>query len=267
MRRAVDGLARGQAADRRVAGRLDGLGLVVELLVQALAGTGADDLDLDVLARPQSREADHLPRELDDADGLAHLEHEDLAVVGHRAGLEHEAHGFGDRHEVTRHLGVGHGDRTALDDLTEERRDDAAAAAEHVAEPHRGERQVVLVARPRARRAPRRAWSRPSPSTGRRPCRSRCARGGSGVRRRCARASASRARCSVPPRPRALRGAARACAPRRGTRRRVRSARRSRAGASRRGCRRAPARPCRASRSSRRAGSRHGRAAAACAGP
>ncbi len=103
-------------------------------------------LDLDVLVRAVPGEADHLACELDNANRLAHLEHEDLALLRHRAGLQHEAHGLGDRHEVARHLGVGHGDRTAFDDLAEEGRDDAAATAQHVAESHGRERQRVLFA-------------------------------------------------------------------------------------------------------------------------
>ena len=93
--------------------------------------------------RAQAREADHLPREVDDRHRLAHVEEEDLALVGHRAGLEHEAHRFGDRHEVAGHLRVGDRHRAAVEDLAEERRHHAAAAAEDVAEANRRERPVV----------------------------------------------------------------------------------------------------------------------------
>ena len=137
------------------------LGVVVEVLVQALAGPGADDLDLDVLVGAVAGEADHLAGELDDLHRLAHVEHEHLALVGHRAGLQHEADGFGDGHEVAGHLGVGDRDRPALDDLAEERGHHAAAAAEHVAEAHRGERQLRTRCRSTAPRARRRACSRP----------------------------------------------------------------------------------------------------------
>ena len=44
-----------------------------------------------------------------------------------------------DAHEEARHARVGDGDRTAGRDLAGERRDDAAPAAEHVAEAHRAE--------------------------------------------------------------------------------------------------------------------------------
>ena len=56
---------------------------------------------------------------------------------GEDRGLEHELHGLGDAHEVAGHPGVGDGDRAAGRDLAGEGRDDAAPAAEHVAEAHR----------------------------------------------------------------------------------------------------------------------------------
>ena len=72
--------------------------------MQPLTGTRAGDLDLDVVVGTQPGEADHLAREVDDRYRLAHVEQEDLASVGHRAGLEHEAHGFRDGHEVAGHV-------------------------------------------------------------------------------------------------------------------------------------------------------------------
>ena len=119
-------------------------GVVLKLLVQPLTRTRPDDLDCDVLAGAMSRKADHLASKVDDLDGLAHVEQEDLAFFRHGARLQHETDRFLDRHEVARHLRIGHGDRTALDDLTEERRYDAAPTPENVSEPNRGERQAVL---------------------------------------------------------------------------------------------------------------------------
>ncbi len=257
---------RREAADRRVPRRLDDLRVVVQVLVQALAGAGSDDLDLDVLVGTVAGEADHLAGELDDLHRLAHVELEHLALVGHRTGLEHEAHGFGDGHEVARHLGIGDRDRSALDDLAEERRHDAAAAAEHVAEAHCREGQQVLVAHredrelgdPLARAHDR---ARVDGLVGRdvhEPA--------AGGRRRPARASTCRARWSPRPPTGATRGSARACGRRRGTRRRARTARRPRAGGSRRGCRRGSARPCRATTRPRRAGCRRGRGAGVAPG-
>ena len=56
-----------------------------------------------------------------------------------RARLQHQLHRLRNGHEVAAHLGVGHRDRAAAPDLPQERRHHAAAAAEHVAEPHRDE--------------------------------------------------------------------------------------------------------------------------------
>ena len=76
-------------------------------------------------------------------DGLAHLEHEHLAALGERRGLEHELHRLVHAHEEPRHARVRDRDRAAGGDLPCERRDDAAPAAQHVAEPDRAETPAV----------------------------------------------------------------------------------------------------------------------------
>ena len=135
-----------ETGDRRVVGRLDLLGLVVQPLVQPLARPGAGDLDLDVLVGAQAGEPDHLPGEGEDRRRLAHVEQEDLPAVGHRARLQHEAHRLGDGHEVAGHLRAGDRHRPAVEDLAQERRHHAAAAAEHVAEAHGRVGQAVVAA-------------------------------------------------------------------------------------------------------------------------
>ncbi len=132
--------------DRRVIARSQDLGVVVQPLLHALAGTKPDVRDRDVVLGAQAGEPDHLAGQVEDRHGLAHVEQEDLALVGHRARLEHEAHRFGDGHEVAGHVGAGDRHRAAVEDLVEERRHDAAAAAEDVAEPHGDERPVVAPA-------------------------------------------------------------------------------------------------------------------------
>ena len=59
--------------------RVDGLAVVPQLLVQLLARPRADELDRDVALGLLAREADHVPREVDDADRLAHVEDVDVA--------------------------------------------------------------------------------------------------------------------------------------------------------------------------------------------
>ncbi len=107
--------------------------------MELLAGTQAGEHDRD-FARTQAGQADHVLGELDDVDRLTHVEHEKLAAGREAAGVEHEMHRLGNRHEITLHVRVGDRDRSAALDLMLEHRHHASAAAQHVAEPHHGER-------------------------------------------------------------------------------------------------------------------------------
>src|SRR5690348_12559175 len=104
-----------------------------QLLVELLSGAEAGELDPDVV-RAQSGKPDHVARQVEDLDGFAHLQHEDLAVVSHQARLEHELRGLGDQHEITGNLRVSYRERAAAGDLLAKLGDDAAGAAEHVSE-------------------------------------------------------------------------------------------------------------------------------------
>src|SRR4051812_32894147 len=80
----------GEGLDLLVPG---GQGLLVQpadLFIELLAGARARELDSDVTVRAEAGEEDELAGEIDDADGLAHVEHEDLAAVAHGRGLENE---------------------------------------------------------------------------------------------------------------------------------------------------------------------------------
>ena len=85
--RVVGGARRGEA-ERRVAGRHRRFGGVEQLLVQLLAGAQPDIADRDVALGREPGEADHLARQIDDLDRLAHVEDENLAarvaVIGRR---------------------------------------------------------------------------------------------------------------------------------------------------------------------------------------
>ena len=72
-------------------------------------------------------------REVEDADGFAHVQDEDFAAVAQGAGLEDELGGFGNGHEIAAHFGVGDGDGAAGGDLLLEDGDDAAVGAQDVA--------------------------------------------------------------------------------------------------------------------------------------
>src|SRR5205814_7012148 len=77
------------AADLRMRGREDLLAFAPELLVQLLAGAGADEVDAD-LACLLARKADHLLREVDDLDRLTHVEDEHMSLAADRACLDDE---------------------------------------------------------------------------------------------------------------------------------------------------------------------------------
>ena len=98
-------------------GELEVLVDVEDLLEELLAGAQAGEADLDVLARGEAREADHVAGQVDDLDRLAHVQDEDLAVAAQDAGLEHQLAGLGDGHEVAGHVRVGDRDRAAPLDL------------------------------------------------------------------------------------------------------------------------------------------------------
>ena len=80
------------------------LGIVEHLLVEFLAIAQAGELYLYALC---TGETDHALGEVDDADGGAHIEHEDLTALAHGTGLEDEFAGLGDEHEETDDIGVG----------------------------------------------------------------------------------------------------------------------------------------------------------------
>ena len=124
-------LADGGDHDLGMVGGLGLLGIVEDLFVELLAIAEAGELYLHVLG---TGELDHALGEVDDADGSAHIEDEDLAALAHGAGLEDELAGFGDEHEEADDVGMGDGDGTALADLLLEDGDDGAVAAEDIAE-------------------------------------------------------------------------------------------------------------------------------------
>ncbi len=90
-----------------------------------------DDRDL---AQAEAGQLDQVLGQIDDADRLAHVQHEELAAQRHTARFDHEVHGFGNRHEVARDIRMRDAHRSTLFDLMLEGRNHASAASEHVAE-------------------------------------------------------------------------------------------------------------------------------------
>ena len=67
-------------------------------------------------------------------DGFAHVQNEDLAALAHGGSLNDELGGFRNRHEVPAHLRVRDGDGLARGDLLFEKGNHAPVAAQNVAE-------------------------------------------------------------------------------------------------------------------------------------
>ena len=125
-------------------GGLGVLGVGEDFLVEFLARTESGVFDLDVLADLEAGQRDHLPGEVVDLDGFAHVEGEYLVALGQGHGLQDEAAGLGDGHEVTGDAGVGDRDGAAFLDLFAETRDDGAVGAEDIAEARGDELGLAL---------------------------------------------------------------------------------------------------------------------------
>ncbi len=57
--------------------------------LELLAGPAANDFDLDIYAYLGPGQSDHPFGQIDDPNRLAHLQHEDLATLGHERRLEY----------------------------------------------------------------------------------------------------------------------------------------------------------------------------------
>ncbi len=135
------------AQDHRVLGAGDVIA-DQELLVELLRRTQPRIRDLDIavrmllIAHRHAHQVNHAPRQIADTHGLAHVEHEDLAPIGHGAGLDDELSRLGDGHEIADHLRVSDGHRPSRLDLLVEQGDHGARGGEHVAESHHAEARL-----------------------------------------------------------------------------------------------------------------------------
>ena len=119
-------------------------------LKQFFTGTQAGVFHLNVHIRLEARQLDEVAGQCVDLHRGAHVQHEDLAALRVGAGLQDQTHRLGDGHEIADDVRVGHCDRPAMGDLLFEQRDDAAVAAQHVAEAHRHKLGAGLAHRDRA---------------------------------------------------------------------------------------------------------------------
>ena len=131
-------------AKLRVRRRQRGFLRCERFLIEFFAGTKAGEHDRDA-SRVDARKPDHVVREIDDAHGLAHVEHEDLAAFALQTRLQKELGCLGQRHEKARDVGVRDGHRAAARDLLGKTRYDAARTAEHVAEANQHELRAAAL--------------------------------------------------------------------------------------------------------------------------
>ena len=117
--------------------------LIPEFLAELLAGADAREDDLNIPARFQPGETDQVLCQVQDADLFAHAQHEELGATPHGRRLENQVNRLGDGHEIASHLRMGDGHRPAAGNLALEERDDAAAAAKHIAKSYRDERRPL----------------------------------------------------------------------------------------------------------------------------
>lgn len=105
-----------------------------QLFIEFFTGANAGELDPDVFVRFESGQKNEIPRQVNDLDGLAHVQDADLATLADSRGLEDELTGLRDGHEEAAHVGMRDGDRAPGEDLLFEDRNDAAIGTEHIAE-------------------------------------------------------------------------------------------------------------------------------------
>ena len=110
------------------------LARVEKLLRQFLAGADSREDDVNVVGVFEARKKDHVPGQIEDFDGLSHVENEDVSRIADCAGLQDQLDRLGDGHEKAFHLRMRDGDRPARLNLSPERRNHAAGRVQHVAE-------------------------------------------------------------------------------------------------------------------------------------
>ena len=81
-----------------------------------------------------AREGYHAVGKINNLDGFAHVEDEDLTSLAHGAGFKNKAACLWNKHEVADDVGMSDLDRTALLDLFSKNRNDTSITAEDVAE-------------------------------------------------------------------------------------------------------------------------------------
>ena len=105
------------------------------------------ELNLNILARLQPGQNDHIFSQINHSDRFAHIQHEDLPFFAESTGLNHQLHCLGNGHKVARHSRVSNRNRAAGGDLLLKNRHHAAPAAQHIAKAHRTKGTSAILVR------------------------------------------------------------------------------------------------------------------------
>src|SRR2546423_10016519 len=132
------------AKNFRMVGGENILGAEEHLFIELFAGPHSSEPDFDIGSDREAGESDQIGGDIDNSNGLTHVEEENFASATESASLEHQLNGLRDCHEVALHLRVGdcYGPTGAY--LTQEGWNDAAATAKNIAKPHGHEITLVL---------------------------------------------------------------------------------------------------------------------------
>ena len=104
---------------------------IQEFFVELLAMTETGKFNLHIRT---SGKADHTLGKVHNLHRLTHVEDVDFTAVAHTAGLKNKAASFGNGHEVTDYLRMGHRHRTATLNLVAETGNDRTVGTQHIAE-------------------------------------------------------------------------------------------------------------------------------------
>ena len=109
-------------------------GFVEQFFVEFFTRSQTGEHDIDVVRISLAGKPNHVFGKIDDPNRFAHVQDQNVTAFTDGTGLQHQLHGFRDRHEISQHFGIGDGDRAAFFDLSAERRHDTASRIQHVPE-------------------------------------------------------------------------------------------------------------------------------------
>src|ERR1700736_2133126 len=79
----------------------DVLAFQFEFFEHLFSGAQANEVDLDVAVRFEAGETDQVAHQVENADGLTHIQNKDFSALAHARRLQYQLHRLGNGHEVT----------------------------------------------------------------------------------------------------------------------------------------------------------------------